>query len=524
MRVTRSRLRLVVVGVALALLLLTQLFAVVLSGVSANRSALGIARAGIAREGETTVEAILRHLEPAEQSTNLTARLLGDRLLDMTEPGLERYLYTQLRVIPQLAGAFVGFPDGSFVFVSREGPGFRIKRITAGPPRAVAIHHLDADFVEINSETTPDDPFDPRKRPWYERASGTEELIWTAPYVFFTSRRPGVTAARAVRVDGELAAVVGVDIELSALASLMDHLTVSENGEAFVISGPDVVAAPSRYEAKTGMNEDGSLRLLTTAELGVAALDRVGTNDIGVVRDGRDLVLGAPFPLSQGPKWTVVIRAPVSDFTDVVRKQQQFLLFIWVAGIGLIGLSALVMLRVTRPVDTLADLALTDPLTGIGNRRSMVQEGERLVVEAARKAQLVSVMIIDLDRFKEVNDAFGHAAGDGALKMVAQHLRFVVGQGVVCRLGGDEFAILRLAPSVAEALGTGEAVLAGLVQKLRSFVPGVELGASAGLAVGEPGLRRFDKLLREADAALIVQKATGKGAVGLAQPASAAAV
>ena len=108
------------VVVALSLIVVIQLMAVAVSGFTARQSSIAVAEDAIARDGDTTIESILRHMEPAEQSVEVTSRLLGSNLLDTSNPGLERYLYTQLTVMPQMTGAFVGYPDGSFVFVATE--------------------------------------------------------------------------------------------------------------------------------------------------------------------------------------------------------------------------------------------------------------------------------------------------------------------------------------------------------------------------------------------------------------------
>ncbi|MEZ5265333.1 MAG: GGDEF domain-containing protein [Acidimicrobiales bacterium] len=90
-------------------------------------------------------------------------------------------------------------------------------------------------------------------------------------------------------------------------------------------------------------------------------------------------------------------------------------------------------------------LAFRDGLTGLSNRRSFFAEAETLLAEAGPSAPAVAVMI-DLDRFKQLNDTHGHAAGDAALVALAGRLAGVVGgDGIVARLGGDEFAaVLRL--------------------------------------------------------------------------------
>ncbi|MCV2396371.1 diguanylate cyclase [Actinotalea sp. M2MS4P-6] len=517
MSLQRSRLRWVVIGASVALMLLVQLVAAGITGSAAERTALDVAADAIDREGETTVESVLRHLDPAEQSVEVTARLIAGDLLDLAAPGLERYLYTQLAVMPQTTGIFVGYPDGAFVFVTRDGDGYRTKRITTQPTRSVVVTELDSDF-DVLSVDTPQDEYDPRERPWYGKAVESDDVTWTDPYVFFTSGHPGVTASRAVvGADGAVDAVVGVDVELSGLTQFIDELAVSANGEAFIVSGDTVVAAPSRYTEQSTVDEDGSLRLLTTSELGIDTLVEAssGVAVTVTVMDGeRQLVRRTDFPADNGLGWSAVIRAPQSDFTEAVRQQQRAMTLVWLAGAVVLALAAVVMFRVTRPLRRLQDDATLDPLTGVVNRRALAELGARVVADAARRGQVTAVLVIDLDDFKSLNDARGHAVGDEALRGVGDTLRELTRPGdVVGRLGGDEFVVVSAVADAKDASGLAQRVVDGVTTNLRRAHPEFTgLGASAGLCV-TAGHDDFDLMLRRADEALIAQKSQRKGRV-----------
>lgn len=155
----------------------------------------------------------------------------------------------------------------------------------------------------------------------------------------------------------------------------------------------------------------------------------------------------------------------------------------------------------------LAHEALTDPLTGLANRARLTRALDALHDGTAVHA----VALVDLDDFKAVNDARGHAAGDAVLIEVARRLcESVRSTDLVARLGGDEFAIL-FSPG-----GDPEAVARRIVVSLAEPVPvdgeGLRVGASIGLArvrqVDDP-----DRLLRAADAAMYAAKSAGKGRV-----------
>ncbi len=505
--------------VAIVLLVIVQLTAVVATGVSARSNSIAVARDAISRETDTTIESILRHLEPAEQSVDVTSRLIDAGLLDMSDPALERYLFTQLAVMPQMTGAFVGFPDGSFVFVSRDGDGFRTKRIAVDGERTVEGRGYDAAFELRSTEQLLDDTYDPVERPWYAGAVDVDGISWTEPYVFFSSGNPGVTASEAVRDDrGRVIAVVGVDVELSGLDAFLDDLAVAESGEAFVISGSTVIAAPTSYDAHAQVDDDGGLRLLTIDELGVPALQQDVDEAVqSISNDGRaELVLHRTFPAEHGVAWSVVVRAPESSFTSVVAAQQRLALWIVVGGGVIVLLGALLLVRVTRPISQLHAWASTDPLTGLVNRRRLGEEATKMADRLGGDERM-SVLLLDLDGFKELNDRFGHHTGDRALELVARELRELTRRDdIVARLGGDEFVVVQRVREVGEGVQSARRILQRITDRLRDHLPHSAIGATGGITVSDDAVTEFEMLLLEADAALINAKIDYKGMLQLA--------
>lgn len=507
------------VVVALSLIVLIQLLAVAVSGYSARQNSIAVAEDAIARDGDTTIESILRHLEPAEQSVEITARLLASNLLDTSNPGLERYLYTQLSVMPQMTGAFVGYPDGSFVFVATTDEGFRTKRITMEGERTVIVEQFDESFEPTSTETILDDVYDPTARPWYALASDSERIAWTDPYVFFSSQQPGVTASRAVWIDGEVVAVVGVDVELSGLAEFLDEMSGTESGEAFVVSGDTVVAAPSRYEERVSVGPDGSVRLLSTVELGVPA----AAVDVGRVvtrvdsDDGVDLVLRQEIPADQGLNWDVVVRASEAEFTKIVAGQQRMTLYITLGGGLFVPLALGILWRVSEPITVLERAASTDPLTSLANRREISRRGTQQLANL-RGDERLAVLALDLDGFKELNDTVGHHRGDRALVHLSEALQGLTRErDLVGRLGGDEFIVALPVHDVEEGAASAERVLTGLRAALRAEFGDTKLGVSGGLAVSDAETAEFSVLLHEADVALLEAKADNRGELQFSQ-------
>ena len=174
-------------------------------------------------------------------------------------------------------------------------------------------------------------------------------------------------------------------------------------------------------------------------------------------------------------------------------------------------------LEVARNADNHA--ALHDPMTGSANRRHFEQRLKQFVDD---KSPSHSLMMIDLDRFKPVNDLYGHAAGDALLKDIATGFYRVVGPNdLVARLGGDEFALLLKDTSVLNAERTALAVL-DFVKKYRLNWQGqrVSVGTSIGLIhIDQAGLTPAT-LMAAADEALYAAKEAGRGAVFSANFAS----
>ena len=122
--------------------------------------------------------------------------------------------------------------------------------------------------------------------------------------------------------------------------------------------------------------------------------------------------------------------------------------------------------------------ALTDALTALPNRRALFEVADALGQNRQIKAEAISVLIFDLDHFKETNDRFGHALGDRVLKLFATtasaHLN---GTSLVARLGGEEFAAILPGAGPLEALGAAEAVRHAFANS--AFVDGLPVGATA---------------------------------------------
>ena len=160
----------------------------------------------------------------------------------------------------------------------------------------------------------------------------------------------------------------------------------------------------------------------------------------------------------------------------------------------------------------LAERAVRDPLTGLANRTLVEERLRRTLARDARSGGTTGVLFLDLDGFKAVNDAHGHAVGDAVLRTVAQRLMSCVRPSdTVARIGGDEFVVL--------AEDTTRPGLEPLVDRLRAAVRRpvmvetleVEVGVSVGVAVSTGGEADVAGLLAEADRAMYAAKKSDRG-------------
>ncbi len=169
--------------------------------------------------------------------------------------------------------------------------------------------------------------------------------------------------------------------------------------------------------------------------------------------------------------------------------------------------------RANRQLDQLAH---TDPLTGLANRRHFLVAAGEALARARRGQRPLALIVCDLDEFKQVNDLHGHAGGDRAILHVADCLRQSVREGdVAARLGGDEFAVLLPDTDLEQA----DTVASRLLVMVRDSTFALESEArhgvtlSIGVAALEPGDTRFDQVVQRADRRLYAAKRAGRDQV-----------
>ncbi|CAE6833147.1 diguanylate cyclase domain-containing protein [Paraburkholderia domus] len=160
----------------------------------------------------------------------------------------------------------------------------------------------------------------------------------------------------------------------------------------------------------------------------------------------------------------------------------------------------------------LVHLATHDGLTGLPNRMLFMQKLEAAIGEATRRGEALAVLFVDLDRFKQINDQFGHSIGDKVLAAVASRLKEVLCTAdVAARLGGDEFIVLIEGPRSAEAApGIASRIMGALNEELLIDGQSMTVGASIGISQYPDDSATAEELLLNADAAMYAAKSGGR--------------
>lgn len=160
-------------------------------------------------------------------------------------------------------------------------------------------------------------------------------------------------------------------------------------------------------------------------------------------------------------------------------------------------------------------LAHHDPLTGLTNRAQLVEKLQSAIAALPLRGESLALHFVDLDRFKEINDAFGHDGGDYLLKMVATRLREAARIGdEIARLGGDEFVVVQMhVRSRQDAEEFGRRLAAALAAPLYWNDQEITTTASVGIALAPKDGRDPERLLKSADLALYAGKAAGRNCV-----------
>ncbi len=307
------------------------------------------------------------------------------------------------------------------------------------------------------------------------------------------------------------------DERLATLRSAARHFGRADEVRALRVWGPGGRVVYDSQDRLPGTVAVGAGLLGAYEGRVVAQLEQAGT---GGHAAGDDLLLEAYVPLvtEQGEvRGALELHLPYSASRARAQASAQRMVLLFALALAVLWglmawLSLLLARRQGRETARQERLALSDPLTGLGNRRALALASERLLADAHEQRPL-ALLLLDLDRFKDVNDTFGHHVGDRVLQQAGERLRAgLPGDALVARLGGDEFAVLLPVADRPEAQRVAEQVRA-LLHDTQFVVDErvMSLEASLGLALGPHDALEAAELLQRADVAMYQAKQRGTG-------------
>jgi diguanylate cyclase (GGDEF)-like protein/PAS domain S-box-containing protein len=287
----------------------------------------------------------------------------------------------------------------------------------------------------------------------------------------------------------------------------------TSGGPLLLAIGRDIterLAAEARLRAVAAMGER-ALAGADPADLAAEAIDLIRTT-LPIAAAQVRLVGGGELA-SSGPLDEPTLRLPIGTGDELLLTSQRPLSDEETSLLRALANILATALARARDELRIRHQAVHDPLTGLANRTLLRDRLEHALARSEREGETTGVLFVDVDNFKQVNDAYGHARGDQVLVELANRLRSAVRPAfTVARFGGDEFVVVCEAVNQHTALALGQRLQAAI--RLPLTVGGEPHGLSASIGVAL-GSRDPDALLAHADVAVYRAKAGGRGRVEL---------
>ena len=307
--------------------------------------------------------------------------------------------------------------------------------------------------------------------------------------------------------------VITAVIPLKTLEEVFEAAREKPNGSITLLrSDGTVMARAPRVEGMLGKSI-ASGKLISTLIKQQAQGDVIKVSDI----DGRTRLIS--YGMLQDFPLITVATADLEDITFPSYEYSAYAVMIALSITLFMLATAILALKYLRLVDDthskLSSEAATDPLTGVANRRSLLRHAGNELLRGRRYGRPLSLLMMDLDHFKDINDCYGHAWGDEVLRKVVLMIQGLLrGTDLLGRYGGEEFAVLMPETTTDEAIGVAERIREKISQISIDTGNGlINIRVSIGVATLIPEETEIQSLINRADAALYAAKRSGRDRV-----------
>jgi diguanylate cyclase (GGDEF)-like protein len=275
----------------------------------------------------------------------------------------------------------------------------------------------------------------------------------------------------------------------------------------------------------TGVPSGGSpARTLAQADPLLSAADRRAPSGSYASPQGKQYYVTAPVA---GSAWRIVLRDPEAQLFPFLNGAGRWLAWLALAGLAVAGLAIIILIarlrgrreQLIRLNTELARLAAIDPVTGLRNRRAIGEYLHDALSAARRHDHILSVLVVDIDHFKTINDTLGHRSGDAVLEHAARVLDGALRtEDAIGRWGGEEFLIVLPSTDEDGALRATERLRQALARDQPAEARSHQLVVTMTIGVAEWHHEEMDELVSRADSALYLGKAAGRDTVQVSSP------
>jgi adenylate cyclase len=333
----------------LSIFLLGTVSAIIFTSQYKNDTISSLSKTLLDQLNQNIIETTSLFLNPAAEIAETSARLVEETALNPNSTRqIEDYFKGAIKPHPHINALMLGDKLGNFFMVKRMPDGSLMSKLiyrTIGEPGTVyKRRNLFGDVIEVDKERKID--YDPRNRPWFIGAQKTGQRFWTDVYIFFTAKKPGLTAAFPTYKNNKFMGVFGVDIELDRISELIERQKVSPDSIVMIINDKNKVVAYPGLNSETYMSE-GSIQPLSVNDLNNELINEAMRKKESSVaeqfkfdfKQSSYFASVKEFPESFGKEWRIVLIVPEKDLLQSIGMPRTtlyiFLVFLILCVIGL---------------------------------------------------------------------------------------------------------------------------------------------------------------------------------------------